>query len=96
MDSFGPMRVARGAPEAALSPSALADRFEDELQDLAATGSLRTLVLHPFLMLDERWSAGVARLFGFIAELAAERRTWAVAGGTFADWLLGAGDALTS
>ncbi len=96
MDSFGPMRVARGAPEGALSPSALADRFEDELQDLAANGSLRTLVLHPFLMLDERWSAGVERLFGFIAELAAERRTWVVGGGTFADWLLGAGDALTS
>ena len=96
MDSFAPLRTSRGDPEVALDPAALADRLEEELQDLASTGGLRTLVLHPFLMLDERWSAGLERLFGFMAELAAERRTWVVGGGTFADWLLGDGDALTS
>jgi peptidoglycan/xylan/chitin deacetylase (PgdA/CDA1 family) len=96
MDSFRAMRVERGAPEQPLDPDALADQLEDEVQDLAVAGSLRTLVLHPFLMLDERWCAGVDRLLGFIAELARERRTWVVGGGEFSDWLLGSGAALTS
>ncbi len=96
MDSFARLRTSRGDPEAALRPGELADRFEEELQDLAATGGLRTLVLHPFLMLDERWAGGVKRLFGFMAELASERRTWVVSGGVFADWLMSAGAALTS
>ncbi len=96
MDSFASLRISRGDPEAALEPRALVDRLEDELQDLAATGSLRTLVLHPFLMLDERWAGGVSRLFAFIAELQRERRTWVVAGGAFAGWLMSGGAALTS
>jgi len=96
MDSFGSLRTSRGDPEAALEPGVLADQLEDELQELAVTGSLRTLVLHPFLMLDERWAGGVSRLFAFIAELARERRTWVVAGGAFADWLISSGAALTS
>ena len=96
MDSFAPLRTARGDPEPALDPVELADRWEEELQDLAATGGLRTLVLHPFLMLDERWSTGVARLFGFMAELARERRTWVVSGDTFVDWLHGSRAALSS
>ena len=96
MDSFAGLRGSRGDPESALEPDELADRWEEELADLANTGSLRTLVLHPFLMLDKRWAAGVSRLFAFIAELARERRTWAVAGGVFATWLAGTGAALTS
>jgi peptidoglycan/xylan/chitin deacetylase (PgdA/CDA1 family) len=87
MDSFGALRVARGDPEAPVHPGVLADQFEEELQDLAASGGRRTLILHPFLLLDERWSAGVRRLLGFIAELVRERRTWVVPGGEFADWL---------
>jgi peptidoglycan/xylan/chitin deacetylase (PgdA/CDA1 family) len=96
MDSFAPLRTSRGDPEASLAPGVLADQFEDELQELAVAGSLRTLVLHPFLMLDEGWAGGVSRLFAFIAELARERRTWVVPGGVFADWLMSAGAALTS
>jgi len=87
MDSFAAMRVPRGDPERPLEPSALADRFEEELQDLANAGSRQTLILHPFLMLDDAWSDGVERLLGFIRELVRERRTWAVPGGAFADWL---------
>ncbi len=87
MDSFGALRTSRGDPEASLDPDELADRWEEELADLANTGSQRTLVLHPFLMLDERWSTGVARLLGFVAALARERRTWVVPGDAFADWL---------
>ncbi len=87
MDSFGALRTSLGDPEAPLEPDDLADRWEEELGDLANTGSLRTLVLHPFLMLDERWSTSVARLLGFVAALARERRTWVVAGDAFVDWL---------
>ena len=87
MDSFAAMRVPRGDPERPLEPSALADRFEEELQDLAVAGSRQTLVLHPFLMLDHSWTDGVRHLLGFIRELVRERRTWAVPGGAFADWL---------
>jgi peptidoglycan/xylan/chitin deacetylase (PgdA/CDA1 family) len=96
MDSFAGLRASRGDPEAALDPMELADRWEEELQDLAATGGLRTVVLHPFLMLDERWSAGVGRLLGFMAELVRERRTWVVAGDEFVDWLHGSRAALSS
>ena len=96
MDSFGALRSSRGDPERALDPGDLADRWEEELADLANTGSLRTLVLHPFLMLDERWAGGVSRLFAFMAELARERRTWVVTGGAFADWLIRKGTALAS
>jgi peptidoglycan/xylan/chitin deacetylase (PgdA/CDA1 family) len=87
MDSFAALRVARGDSEDGLEPSALAERFEDELQDLANAGTRQTLILHPFLMLDDDWAEGVHRLFGFIRELVRERRTWAVPGGAFADWL---------
>ena len=87
MDSFAALRVSRGDPEDELAPSALADRFEEELQDLAVAESRQTLILHPFLMLDEAWADGVVRLLGFIRELVRERRTWAVPGGAFADWL---------
>jgi hypothetical protein len=96
MDSFGAPRAARGDPKARIEPDDLADRWEAETGDLAATGTLRTLVLHPLLMLDERWSAGVWKLFGSIAELAHDRRAWVVSGGALADWLTSAGDALTS
>lgn len=96
MDSFAALRASRGDPEGALEPGELADRWEEELGDLAVTGTLRTLVLHPFLMLDERWSAGVSRLLAFTAELARERRTWVVAGDEFADWLRDPNAALTS
>lgn len=87
MDSFEALRSSRGDPEDELEPSALTDLFEDELQDLANAGSRQTLILHPFLMLDEAWSDGVQRLLGFIRELVRERRTWAACGGAFADWL---------
>jgi peptidoglycan/xylan/chitin deacetylase (PgdA/CDA1 family) len=87
MDSFAALRVSRGDPEPPLPPAELGDRFEEELQDLASAGGRRTLILHPFLMLDEGWSAGVSRLLAFARELVRERRTWAVPGGAFADWL---------
>jgi peptidoglycan/xylan/chitin deacetylase (PgdA/CDA1 family) len=90
MDSFSPLRLSRGDSDATVAPGVLADAFEEELQDLVASGGRRTLILHPFLMLDDRWLAGVGRLLEFMAELVRERRTWVVPGGEFADWLRGA------
>lgn len=90
MESFGALRASRGDPEGTLDPDELADRFEEELQDVANAGSLRTLILHPFLMLDDGWADGVHRLLDFIRALARERRTWVVSGEVFADWLRGA------
>ena len=50
-------------------------------------GSQRGQYVDPFLMLDEQWATGAARLLGFVGALARERRTWVVAGDAFADWL---------
>jgi peptidoglycan-N-acetylglucosamine deacetylase len=66
-----------------LDPGELAPLLCQELEQPGA----RTLILHPFLMLDESWFAGVRRLLARIGELAVGRRTWVVPGGEFADWL---------
>ena len=90
MDSFAALRSSRGDPERPLEPSALTDLLEEELQDLATAGTRQTVILHPFLMLDDGWSDGIHRLLGVIRELVRGRRTWAVPGGVFADWLCSA------
>ncbi len=84
MDCFGPLRVQRGDPEAPSPPAEAAEWIERRL----GTGR-QTLILHPFLMLDDAWAAGVSRVLGAIADLAEQRRTWVVPGGLFADWQLG-------
>jgi peptidoglycan/xylan/chitin deacetylase (PgdA/CDA1 family) len=83
MDSFAALRVERGDPEAASAPGDVADRIERAL----GTGR-QTLILHPFLMLDDAWAAGVGRVLGAIADLARNDRAWVVRGGRFADWQL--------
>ena len=83
MDSFGALRSRRGDPETPRPPAEVADRIEGRL------GSGRqTLILHPFLMLDDAWATQVSRLLARIADLARSRRTWVVPGGLFADWQL--------
>ena len=83
MDSFGALRAQRGDPETPQPPVQVADRIQRRL------GSGRqTLILHPFLMLDDAWAAEVSRLLATIADLARIRHTWVVAGGLFADWQL--------
>ena len=84
MDSFGALRARRGEPEAAQAPAEVADRIERDLGN-----GCQTLILHPFLMLDEDWAAGVSRLLKAIANLAAQGRTWVVPGYLFANWQLG-------
>ena len=88
MERFAELRERHGDPAAVLEPELLADRVEGVLEALATRGGQRTLILHPFLMLDEAWFAGVERLLELIGELAHRRRSWVVSGGRFADWLL--------
>ena len=83
MGSFGTLRAQRGGPETPRPPAEVADRLERRL----GTGR-QTLILHPFLMLDDAWAAGVSRLLARIADVSASRRTWVVPGGLFADWQL--------
>jgi len=83
MDTFASLRGGRGDPEAPRDPDALTARLE---QRLTAARGRHTLVLHPFLMLDPAWAAGVSRVLAVIAELAKGRRTWVVPGNVFADW----------
>ena len=88
MDSFAPLRASRGDPERADSAARLSRRDLRE-RVLRSTGR-QTLILHPFLMLDPRWAAGVSDLLETIADQARAGRTWVVSGGVFADWLRGA------
>jgi peptidoglycan/xylan/chitin deacetylase (PgdA/CDA1 family) len=88
MDRFSDLRVHRGDAAPSVGATALADRFEAALSNVRWGGAgVLTLVLHPFLMLDGEWRAGVRRLLALMADLARERRAWVVPGGFFSDWL---------
>jgi peptidoglycan/xylan/chitin deacetylase (PgdA/CDA1 family) len=89
MPRFGELRVRNGDPADPAEPGRLADRFAGELEALAARGGQGTLILHPFLMLEDAWRAGVQRLLGLIGELERGRPGWVVPGGRFAEWLRG-------
>jgi peptidoglycan/xylan/chitin deacetylase (PgdA/CDA1 family) len=87
MERFGPLRVSRREAAKEVEPGALARRLSSELDALARSGGQQTLILHPFLMLDESWFEGARQVLGRIRHLAGAGRTWAVPGGKFADWL---------
>jgi peptidoglycan/xylan/chitin deacetylase (PgdA/CDA1 family) len=89
MSRFSPLRVSRGEAAEALEPGALAQRLSAELDALACNGGQQTLILHPFLMVDESWCAGARVVLGRIRRLADAGRLWVVPGGRFADWLRG-------
>jgi peptidoglycan/xylan/chitin deacetylase (PgdA/CDA1 family) len=86
MDSFAGLRAAHGDPEASRAPAELADWLAHRV----AVGGRQTLILHPFLMLDDAWSAGVAEVLSAVADLARDGLTSVVPGGVFAAWLRGA------
>jgi hypothetical protein len=90
MSRFSALRVSRGDAAQSLAPGALAQRLTGELEAPAGDGAQQTLILHPFLMVDESWSAGVLQVLGRIRRLADAGRVWVVPGGRFADWLRGA------
>jgi peptidoglycan/xylan/chitin deacetylase (PgdA/CDA1 family) len=70
---------------APLEPGAAADLIARELGALAPERRFATLVLHPFLMVDRAWWAGVVELLTRIRALA--DRIWVVSAGRFAEWL---------
>jgi peptidoglycan/xylan/chitin deacetylase (PgdA/CDA1 family) len=84
MESFASLRRERGESEAPVPPPELASRLQDRLA--AATGR-DTLILHPFLMLDDAWAAGVSELLAAIERLDRGHRARVLPGGAFADWL---------
>jgi peptidoglycan/xylan/chitin deacetylase (PgdA/CDA1 family) len=86
MDSFAPLRAARGDSEGRRAPAELADWLAHRL----ATRGHQVLILHPFLMLDANWAAGVAEVLSAVAEMARDGLTYVVPCGVFADWLRGA------
>jgi peptidoglycan/xylan/chitin deacetylase (PgdA/CDA1 family) len=68
MESFASLRVQRGEPSAPLKPAAVAERFARILRD-GRPHSTRTVILHPFLLLDEAWFQAARRTLALIAEL---------------------------
>jgi peptidoglycan/xylan/chitin deacetylase (PgdA/CDA1 family) len=86
MASFGALRASRGDPEAPRAPADLADWLAHRL----SAGGCQTLILHPFLMLDDAWSVGVAAVLSALAELTRDGQTAVVPGGVFAASLRGA------
>lgn len=64
MQSFASLRVQRGEQAQPLSPAAVAERFAKLLRDGA-----RTVIMHPFLLLDEAWWENARRTLALIAEL---------------------------
>jgi|SRR5450755_356033 peptidoglycan/xylan/chitin deacetylase (PgdA/CDA1 family) len=87
MPRFADLRVRNGDRAKALEPGRLADQFTGELNALTAHGGQRTLILHPFLTLEDAWLAGVQQLLALIGDLALQHRLSVVPGGRFADWL---------
>jgi peptidoglycan/xylan/chitin deacetylase (PgdA/CDA1 family) len=87
MQRFGKLRAKRGDPPPPRSPSTLAAWIGEQLELHASRGGQLTLVLHPFLMLEESWFAGVRELFRLIAAMARDGRTWVVSGERFAAWM---------
>jgi peptidoglycan/xylan/chitin deacetylase (PgdA/CDA1 family) len=86
MESFAPLRASRGDPETPRAPAELADWLAHRL----AAGGRQTLIMHPFLMLEDAWAAGVADVLSVVAELARDGLTSVVPGGVFAASLRGA------
>ena len=85
MDRFADLRTARGDAAAPAPPAVVAERLTAALRD--ATAGVQTVVLHPFLMLDDAWWAAVRALLELIAELSRDGAAWVVGGADFAAWL---------
>ncbi|MBV9472892.1 MAG: polysaccharide deacetylase family protein [Solirubrobacterales bacterium] len=87
MERFRPLRARRGADPAPLSPAQLAEHLSAALSAPPAAHGHRTLVLHPFLMLDPRWWEGVQQLLATLGELARTGRVAVLSGGELASTL---------
>ncbi len=85
MDRFAGLRRQHGDPVRPLSAAALGEHFAARLGDDAP--GVQTVILHPFLMLDERWRTEVRRLLARIARLERDQEAWVVSGDALARWL---------
>lgn len=82
MERFEPLRVQRNDRPQVTSPDELGCQLADALAN--GTRSVQTLVLHPFLMLDEKWFEAVRRLLALLAQLRRESAASVVPGGGLA------------
>jgi peptidoglycan/xylan/chitin deacetylase (PgdA/CDA1 family) len=87
MDSFGELRAERGDGTSPRAPAEVGARLR---QDLQTPEGVQTVILHPFLMLDDAWWAQVQEILALVAGLAGQRKTRALPGGELAADLLGA------
>ncbi|HET8979687.1 MAG TPA: polysaccharide deacetylase family protein [Solirubrobacteraceae bacterium] len=87
MDRFADLRRRRGEDPGGTAPAELAARLVRTLAGAKPPPTLRTLILHPFLMLDDAWWQGVRRLLAHLARLSREGEAWVVPGADFARWL---------
>jgi peptidoglycan-N-acetylglucosamine deacetylase len=81
MERFADLRERRGDPSGPLAAEAAGERMASALHD--GVGE-RTVVMHPFLMLDEAWRGQVRRLLETLAALGG-----VVSGGEFASSRVG-------
>ena len=81
MERFAPLRTERGDSAEPAQAAGAGDRLARALEH--GTG-VQTLILHPFLMLDEAWSEQAQRLLEQLARLADDGRSWVVPGGVLA------------
>jgi peptidoglycan/xylan/chitin deacetylase (PgdA/CDA1 family) len=70
MESFAPLRAQRGDPVLPTPPGVVADRL---IAGLTAPGAVHTVILHPFLMLDDGWWEGTRRVLAALAKLGRDR-----------------------
>ena len=91
MERFAPLRRRHGAPAAPVDPSVLSESLERRLVDgvRRAPGGVQTLILHPFLMLDEVWWEGARRLLATAARWRADGGVEVLPGGELAARLRG-------
>jgi peptidoglycan/xylan/chitin deacetylase (PgdA/CDA1 family) len=73
MERFSGLRERLGDSPQPADPEPLAERL---CEQLGALPGPRTVILHPFLMLDQRWWRGVQMLLARAGALAAERGIW--------------------
>jgi peptidoglycan/xylan/chitin deacetylase (PgdA/CDA1 family) len=85
MERFGSLRRERGDRTEPQAPGELTAHLAATLAD--GGDGLRTLILHPFLMLDEAWWQGVRELLALLGALAADGRAWVGPGGALAQRL---------
>ena len=86
MERFAPLRTSRGHSAEPDGAAAAGARLARALED--GTG-VQTVILHPFLMLDEAWREQAERLLAQLARLARDGRAWVVPGGDLAQVLGG-------